>query len=152
MPAPAYLNRGMAATIATAMQAQIGVCRPGDAPSTGPRERQTVVSGHAEAEPDRRRHDAHAADEYGRRYDEQVDGGPELGEVGVDDLGRSPALLDGRGRFGMAMRLANRKMPPMTNAPPTEASTAWGSLAPRVVGLFRKGRGGVKAVDDEQGS
>ena len=61
---------------------------------------EPVVPGHAEAEPDRRRHDAHAAHEDGGRDDEQVDGRPELGEVGVDDLGGPPASADRLAQVG----------------------------------------------------
>src|SRR5258708_7715045 len=119
IPAPAYLMNGTAASTATAMQVQTGVCsldptcarglesgswlsrgggagpggrgRPRRAVRRGPGKGELVAGGHTEAEREGRRHDRQAADEDRRGDQEQVEGRDPGGEVLLDDGRRAHA-------------------------------------------------------------
>src|ERR1700722_12600827 len=126
MPAPAYLSMGMAAITATAMHDQMGVrsvgCTLAKWRESGsrlsramPKQRRTVAAMMAMQQ-------TKIAAETTSRYTVAQN----LSKLAsMICAGPQPSLI-AVPRFGIAIKSATRKIPPMTKAPDTESKTACG--------------------------
>src|ERR1700761_9364502 len=127
VPAPEYLMKGTAASAATTMQVQTGVCRLGDTLASGPETgswlsraipKQSLI---VAARMDRQQ--TKMAAETTNRYSVAK---PAEKFASMICAGPYPSLT-AVPRFGIATSVASRNTPPMMNAPTTEYSTALGA-------------------------